>query len=139
MRAPYIVAILLSVMVTSACQKDMPEPEVKVKVIPMSTIQAEEELPVMKETNNEDFRVQHHVKDERVFVECIIPSISFRENSNHPGKLLLYVNGNKKEEISTAAFVIKGLTKGNHHIRLVVVKPNNEPYGLEKEFTVSIP
>lgn len=117
----------------------MPEPEVKLKVVPMSTIQAEEELPVMMETYSEDFRVQHHVKDKRVFVECIIPTISFRENSNRQGKILLYVNGNKKEEISTAAFVIKGLTKGKHHIRLVVVKPNHEPYGLEREFAVSIP
>lgn len=123
----------------SACKKEMPEPEMNLKVIPMSTVHAEDDMPVSMDKNGEDFIVQHHVKEDSIFVECILPDISFRENSRKQGKIIVYVDGKKKDEITTAAFIIKGLPKGTHQILLEVVKPNNEPYQLQKEFTVSIP
>lgn len=135
----YIVTILLTLLIAAGCQKEIPEPEVKIDVLPMSTVHGEDDMPVNIEANKEEFQVHHHVKGDRIFVECMIPSISFREDSENQGKMLVFVNGKKKEEISTAAFIIKGLAKGSHHIRLEVVRPNNEPYHLEKEFTVSIP
>lgn len=85
------------------------------------------------------FTVQHQVKGNDVFVECMIPSISFRDHSKNKGKLKLYVDGKERKEVTSAAFIIKGLPTGTHKIKIVVVKPNGEPYGLEKEFNVTIP
>lgn len=138
MKAKYIVSLIFSILFLQGCQKDVPEPEVKVQVIPMSTIHAENDLPVIMEQKKEAFDVSHHVRGNSVFVECMISDISFRENSKKQGKLILYIDGNKKEEIKSAAFIIKGLTKGSHHVKLEVVNDKNEPYNLTKEFTVSI-
>lgn len=116
----------------------MPEPEVKVSVVPMSVVQSQHEsLPVMSQSE-EEFQVQHHVKGNSVFVECMLSNISFRDHSQNKGKILLYVDGKLEKEIHTAAFIIKGLASGPHKIRLEVKKPNNEPYHLSEEFTVNI-
>lgn len=138
MQNKYIVSFIFSILFLQGCQKDVPEPEVKLQVIPMSTIHAEHDLPVIMEQKKDAFNVQHHVRGNSVFVECMISDISFRDNSKKQGKLVLYIDGNKKEEITTAAFVIKGLTKGIHHVKLEVVNNKNESYDLQKEFTVSI-
>lgn len=118
----------------------MPEPEVRFTVIPMSTVNTAHDMPVTIEQNNEPFQVQHHIRGTSVYVECMIPAISFRDDSDKKqGKIILYIDGKKKEEITAAAFIIKGLEKGSHQVKLEVVKANNEPYHLEKAFTVSIP
>lgn len=138
MKNKYIPIILLFTVLQLGCQKDLPEPEVKFKVIQMSTVHAEHDMPVTIEQKREPFIVKHHVKGASVFVECMVSDISFREKSEKQGKIILYVNGKKKEEITTAAFIIKGLPRGTHQIKLEVVKPNNEPYHLQKEFAISI-
>lgn len=139
MKIAYMITILLALQMLFGCKKDIPEPEMQFKVIPMATVHAEDDLPVLMEKGQDRFMVQHHIKEDRVFVECILPDITFRENSPNQGKIILYVDGKKKEEITTAAFIIKGLPEGNHQIRLEVVNLKNEPYHLQKEFTVSIP
>lgn len=131
--------ILLVFIILTGCQKDLPEPEVKFSVVPMSSVNTAHDMPVTYHQAKESFMVQHHVRGENIYVECIIPSISFREKSSNPGKIILYIDGVKKEEIHTAAFIIKGLGSGKHQVKLEVVTPNNEPYQLQKEFTVSLP
>jgi hypothetical protein len=133
--------LLLFFLLLTGCQsqKDMPEPEVKFSVIPMSTVNTEHDMPAVTSQAKEPFMVQHHVRGSNVYIECMIPSISFREDSSNQGKIILYIDGVKKEEIQTAAFIVKGLGSGNHRVKLEVVKPNNEPYQLQKEFMVSIP
>ncbi|UII57290.1 hypothetical protein LS684_07575 [Cytobacillus spongiae] len=126
-----------------ACQKDIPEPENKIKIIPMSYVNTENDVPVssiQNERKQERLSVHHHVKGTNLFVECMVKDISFRENSEKSkGKILLYVDGKKKDEIHTAAFIVKGLTPGTHKIKLEIVKPNNKTLGLKKEFTVIVP
>ncbi|MGG0717777.1 hypothetical protein ABE096_09310 [Robertmurraya massiliosenegalensis] len=135
-----IVSVCLLLLTLVGCQKDMPEPEVRFTVIPMSTVNTAHDMPVTIDQNNEPFNVQHHIRGNSVFVECMIQDISFRDDSDQKqGKIILYIDGEKKEEITAAAFIIKGLERGTHQVKLEVVKPNNEPYHLEKEFTVSIP
>lgn len=86
--------------------------------------------------------VQHETKGKDVLVECIVTGISFRESnqsSQKIGKMVIWVDGKRNREVTTAAFIIKGLSQGTHKVRLEVVKLNNEPYGLVKEFMVNVP
>ncbi|MEH7255489.1 hypothetical protein V7111_25605 [Neobacillus niacini] len=86
--------------------------------------------------------VQSKIKDNNVFVECILSGISFRESeqkNQKVGKLVIWLDGKKTREVNTAAFIIKGLSPGNHQVKLEVVDLKNVPYGLTKEFLVNIP
>ncbi|GHI01276.1 hypothetical protein [Neobacillus kokaensis] len=86
--------------------------------------------------------VQYKTKGNHVFVECIVTGITFRQSDyskQKVGKIVVWINGKRKSEVDSAAFIIKGLTPGNHKIKLEVVKLNNVPYGLDKEFIVDIP
>lgn len=138
MKNKYIASLIFLISFLQGCQKDVPEPEVKFQIIPMSTVHAENDMPVILEPKKDAFKVQHHVKGNSVFVECMISDISFRDNSKNQGKIILHIDGQKKEEITSAAFIIKGLTKGTHHVKLEVVNRHNESYDLQEEFTVSI-
>ncbi|WP_077211409.1 hypothetical protein [Bacillus dakarensis] len=130
----------LFMLLLTACHKDLPEPEAKSKVIPMVSVETSQDVPVVGREDNQSFSVQHHVKNQNVFVECMIPNFSFREHHKNKGKMVLYVDGEKKEEIKTAAFIIKGLTPGTHKIKLSVFKSDNDQTAsMEKEFTVDIP
>jgi hypothetical protein len=85
--------------------------------------------------------VHHEIKGEAVLISCIVSGISFREidqSKRKIGKLVIWVDGQKKSEAKAAAFIIKGLTPGGHRVKVEVVDLNNEPYGLEKEFMVNI-
>jgi hypothetical protein len=69
-----------------------------------------------------------------------VQGISFSgQSAKDKGKILLYVDGKKKEEIFSAAFIIKGLSSGKHRIRLELVKENQPISKLKREFYVSIP
>ncbi|CRK80609.1 hypothetical protein [Neobacillus massiliamazoniensis] len=86
--------------------------------------------------------VHHQTRGNDVFVECILTGISFRQydhSKEKVGKVLVSIDGKKKQEVTTAAFIIKGISPGNHKLKLEVVNLKNEPYGLEKEFLVDIP
>jgi len=86
--------------------------------------------------------VRHRTKGHLVFIECVLDGISFREsNKSTPkiGKLAIWVDGKRKSDVTSAAFIIKGLSPGTHHLKLEVMNLENKSYGLEKEFIVKIP
>lgn len=86
--------------------------------------------------------VQYESKGHNVFVECIVTGVTFREKNDSnqkAGKMIVWIDGKKSKEVSTAAFIIKDLAKGNHKLKLEVVDLHNKPYGLTKEFMVNIP
>lgn len=86
--------------------------------------------------------VQYESKGNNVFVECIVTGVTFREkdHSNRKiGKMIVWVDGKKKKEVSAAAFIIKDLATGNHKLKLEVVDLHNKSFGLTKEFMVNIP
>ncbi|MGG5253067.1 hypothetical protein ACQYAD_06180 [Neobacillus sp. SM06] len=138
-----IIAILL--LFAAGCQKDSLNPEIKAKIFPLAadfiqtrTVQAEKPLAAVSPS----LSVQYVIKGQNVFVECIVTGISFRESDRATqkiGKMLVWVDGRQKQEADGAAFIIKGLTAGSHHVKLEVVNLKNEPYGISKEFTVTIP
>lgn len=141
--------LTLSIFVISmmaGCQNDVPKPETNLKLIPMvhaSTYKLDS-IPVLKQNSNEipSLFVQYKAKGNKIMVECILTGISFRESDHSKeklGKMLVWVDGKKYQEVSTAAFIIKGLAPGNHKLKLEVIDLKNQPYGLTKEFMVNIP
>lgn len=136
---PVVLCILITLM---GCQKDIPEPETKITLQSLSYTSLSSDIPVsgIEHQQTEPFYVKHHVKGKEVLIECIVQGITFREtNANNKGKILLYVDGKKREEISSAAFIVKGLPSGTHRLKLEVIKENNGSLHLQKEFNITIP
>ncbi|MGN7174796.1 hypothetical protein BK139_18020 [Paenibacillus sp. FSL R5-0490] len=135
--------ILLVIFVLAACQKDIPEPETKAEANPaVNAVKAEQPVPVsgVESSARDPFFVRHQIKGKDVFIECIVQDVSFRkQSSKEKGKIILYVNGKKKDEIHSAAFIIKGLPSGKHRIGLELVKGDRAEASLKRDFLVVIP
>jgi hypothetical protein len=96
---------------------------------------------VLQRTEIPSLFVQHQIKGETVLINCIVSGISFRETDHSTkklGKLIIWIDGKKKSEAHSAAFMIKEFPPGRHKIKLEVVDLNNVPYRLEQEFMVNI-
>ncbi|MBP3041917.1 hypothetical protein J9303_21095, partial [Bacillaceae bacterium Marseille-Q3522] len=74
-----------------------------------------------------------------VYVECVIKTISFRENADNKAKVILYIDNKKKKEITTAAFIIKDLSPGPHRLKLMIIPENKAKKQMTKEWKVEIP
>lgn len=136
----YVITICL-VMAISGCKRDIPEPETKTNGKPTSLHSVSHDIPVFKTTLNskEPFFVKYKIEGSNVLIECIIQGITFRETEgNNKGKIILYVDGKKKEEISSAAFIVKGLTSGTHRLTLEVATEKASTVIMKKEFDVTI-
>jgi hypothetical protein len=86
--------------------------------------------------------VKHEIKGNHVLIECIVTGISFRESDKSKqkiGKIVVWIDGKKHTEATSAVLIIKNLNPGNHKVILEIVNLNNEPYGLANEFMVNIP
>lgn len=131
----FLVFLLLCL---TGCHRDIPKPESELEIQPV-IVEAEKVVQVLNQQQSEFF-VRHQIKGKNLFVECMLSDISFRDDNNKKtGKLLLYVNGQKTEEIHSPVFIVKGLPKGNHQIKIEVVTLQNKSYSLKKEFNVTIP
>ncbi|WP_099353557.1 hypothetical protein [Fredinandcohnia onubensis] len=86
--------------------------------------------------------VNHHVRGNDVYLECIIPNFTFKQSGGHKnegeGHLNVLVDGRRTEKISTAAFIIKGLTKGEHTLKIQVVHNDLTNYNLDHTIHVQI-
>ncbi|NSL50753.1 hypothetical protein [Calidifontibacillus erzurumensis] len=93
---------------------------------------------------NDPITVKHFVKGNDIYVECVISNFVFSKRNDNKinkkgyGYLQLYLDGKKIDDIYTAAFIIKGLSKGNHKITLQLVQNDGTPYNIKKEFDVTI-
>ncbi|MCQ6279779.1 hypothetical protein [Bacillus sp. EB600] len=135
---------ILSIL--SGCQRDMPKPETKPKNLSLVNMNIPAAKTVIASSRENEaipsLFVQYESKGNNVFVECIVTGVTFRENnqSNRKvGKIIVWVDGKKSQEVSAAAFIIKDLAYGNHKLKLEVVNLHNKSYGLSKEFMVNIP
>jgi PBP1b-binding outer membrane lipoprotein LpoB len=137
------ILILLVIFVLTACHKDIPEPEIKMEAsFPVNGETAEPLISVsgVESAAKDPFYVRHQIKGKDVLVECIVQDVSFRkQSSKEKGKIILYVNGKKKDEIHSAAFIIKGLPSGKHRIGLELVKGKNAEASSKRDFIVVIP
>lgn len=139
----FVHSIVLCGLVTLAgCQKDIPEPETKIAVLSVNNNDFSSDIPVsgIEHQQTGPFFVRHQVKGKDVLIECIVQGITFREsNAHNKGKILLYVDGKKREEISSAAFIVKGLSSGTHQLKLDIINEKDASLHLKKEFYVTIP
>jgi hypothetical protein len=134
-RVGTIFFILMFITLT-ACQKDIPKPENNaVEVFAVENLLA-------IDNRIDPFYVKSYVKGNDVFIECRVSNFSFRDSGNKresTGKLLVFLNGKKYNEFSTAAFILKDLKGGNHRITLQIVNQNGHFTSLKRELLVNIP
>ncbi|WP_181536592.1 hypothetical protein [[Anoxybacillus] calidus] len=135
-----LIMTFIILIVFTGCNNDKPEPETKVHIEPVMS--RDEAMPVLLQTDERTMNVKHQVRGTDVFIECIVTNFSFksgkRKKVDGEGHVNLYVNGQKVDEVSTAAFILKGLPKGKHVIRLELVHNDSSKYGLHHEFEVNI-
>ncbi|WP_018662909.1 hypothetical protein [Heyndrickxia acidiproducens] len=94
-----------------------------------------------EKTNIKQINIRHFVKDNDLFVECIIPSVTFSDKKQHSPQAAInvYVDGAMAGEYRTAAFVVKDIKKGVHTVRLEVVKRGSgKDLGLHKQFFITV-
>jgi len=136
--------IYISVFCTSlflmGFQNNM-ENSAQLDILPVIDLSPMEDVPVTakNEEKNDPFFVKYKVNGKEVFIECIVQGVTFRDNAANKGKILLYVDGVKKEEISSAAFIVRGLPSGTHQLKLEVVQADDSQLQMTKEFYVTIP
>lgn len=139
-----LMCILISciILLTAAgCKRNIPKPETNSNMLPIINTDSFSVFAASSVNLSSDpFYVKSHVNGKDVFIECIIPAVTFRDiNANNKAKIIVYVNGKKKEEVTSAAFIMKGLPAGTHRVKLKVVKIKDASYQLQKEFLVTIP
>ncbi|WP_338469934.1 hypothetical protein R4Z10_14090 [Niallia sp. XMNu-256] len=122
--------------IMGACQSDKPEPpQTNQNFSLYGEIQAAASSFEEQDNKENSFFVKHHIKDKDLFIECIVEGTSFREKE---AKIIVYIDGIKREEVNQAAFIIKGLKPGNHHIKLVLQTELSVKATVSKEFNVKI-
>ncbi|MFI8686395.1 hypothetical protein [Rossellomorea sp. NPDC077527] len=118
-------------LILSGCKEKMPEPE-------SFTFTKKVEAA---NTEQKSVSIKHMVQGNQVYIECIVPGITFNSEKKgaKKGKIVVRSNtGNLYKEYHTAAFVVKGLPKGVHLLNVEIVGKNNKSLGLKKQFYVTI-
>lgn len=119
-------------MMLSACQKDIPEPETKkFNIHQEAAVQTSGAIIESADA----FEVKHQVRGSDVYLECMVRGTSFR---NKEAKIILYIDGKQTKEINHAAFVVKGLNKGMHKIKLELKTSNQNTVLAEKTIDIEI-
>ncbi|MGM0844474.1 MAG: hypothetical protein ACQEUT_05815 [Bacillota bacterium] len=126
--------LLLVILCLAGCKEDLPEPET-------FGLEREAEAATFKSQDKENVTVRHIVQASQVYVECIAPGVTFSSGKKgKKGKIVVSVDGKRYDEYHTAAFVIKGLEKGIHHVKVeIVAKESQQSWGLQKQFYITIP
>lgn len=131
-----LISVVLLLLLAS-CTNDKPTPEgVTHDTVPTIEVLNMQGLSSAngKKTGH-SMSVRHHVRGNRVYVECYVSHFTFSDGS---GYLQLSIDGKKVKKLRTAAFVIKDLSKGKHQIKVELVKNNHSKQVLKKEWTVNI-
>lgn len=132
MKKIYVLILLLSLNLLTACQKDIPEPETKENSLSFTRkVQASG----LNLNEKDPFIVKYHVKGNDVYIECVASSVSFRNND---GKITLSIDGKKSAEYRQAAFIIKGLPTGTHQLKLELRKQHEQAAVATKVMNISI-
>ena len=125
---------MFAVFALAGCRTNIPEPE---SISPSASMSEAEAQATEKK-----WTVRHLLRGENLFVELIVPDISFSNNGTNPhkkGQVAVYVNGKHYNTYHTAAFIVKGLEPGRHQINIKLIDQRNRSLGYEKSFAVSIP
>ncbi|WP_409305307.1 hypothetical protein [Peribacillus sp. SCS-155] len=131
--------ILFLLLITSACNHDIPEPENKIENKTQVEKKDVEAAGPVSATGAEPFIVKYNQKGDSLFIECLLKDYTF---SDAPGKpqvfVSMYMDGRKLGDYQTAAFIVKEIPEGTHKVKLMVKDPDGHTEGLSREFTVYI-
>ncbi|MDQ0215214.1 PBP1b-binding outer membrane lipoprotein LpoB [Oikeobacillus pervagus] len=130
MKKTFLLFLLL--FMVTGCKQQYPEPESQ-KDVPKV------DAAIVNGQNS--LNVRHTIQGNQIFIECIVPHITFTngKKGHQRGKIVVSIDGKRYKEYNTAAFIIKGVDKGPHHIKIDVLTYRNQPLGLSKEFYMTIP
>ena len=132
--------ILIFLLAAAGCNNNKPQPETKVLIEEIAGQSST--VPVMSQARQRVMNVKHEIRGSDLYIECIVANFSFKsgkgEKVDGEGHINVYLNGQKVDEVSTAAFVIKGLPTGKHRVRLELVHNDSSQYGISHEFEVNI-
>ncbi|OXS63374.1 hypothetical protein B0G93_103202 [Bacillus sp. V-88] len=126
-----MIMLATALLLLSGCKEKMPEPESL-----SFTKKVEAANPEQKPVS-----IKHMVQGNQVYIECIVPGVTFttEKKGAKKGKIIVRSNtGNLYKEYHTAAFVIKGLPKGVHLLNVEIVGKNNQSFGMKEQFYVTI-
>ncbi|WP_246940280.1 hypothetical protein [Bacillus pinisoli] len=136
--------LLIMIVLLAACGTDDPKPPEanSHEVIPVSAYGKVVEASTT--VSKQDLTIRHNVKDKNIYVEVVIPNFNFSSKGKQKkvdgeGYIHLYLNGKKVDEIHQAAFIVKGLPSGKHDVKIELVQNDATSYGVEEEFSVTIP
>ena len=133
----YLTCLIMILMILVSCQNDKPKPETERQFSLVSPEKVFASSFDTEEKEVDSFFVKHHVKGRDVYIECIVKGASFREKN---AVIIVFIDGKKKEEITNAAFILKGLEPGKHQIKLQLnrTKNKNSNSVITKEFNVLV-
>lgn len=123
------IAYMLVTFIIGGCTQRLPEPEAdKAKAMETEVV------------NSKEMTVRHNVQGDSLYIECIIPGVSFSgsRTGSQSGKVLLYIDGQLYNEYDTAAFVVKGVPSGIHTFKIEIVNKDNRPLGISKKFQATV-
>ncbi|UXH45532.1 hypothetical protein [Rossellomorea vietnamensis] len=126
-----MMLLAFALLVLSGCKEKMPEPESFSFANKVEAANREQKTVSIK----------HMVQGNQVYIECIVPGVTFttEKKGAKKGKIIVRSNtGNLYKEYHTAAFVIKGLPKGVHLLNVEIVGKNNQSFGMKDQFYVTI-
>lgn len=94
---------------------------------------------------HDHFVVSYSLQQSDVYVELFKNNFHFtKENvgSKHKegeGHIRLHINDEHVDTVYEAGFIIKGLPKGKHEIKIELAQNDRTPYEIDETFTVCIP
>lgn len=138
-----LYAFVLLLFVLTGCVEDKPRPEGKLEIVPLHVTNVlNDSVEVVSQQHDESINIKHHIRNQNVYVECYIPNFTFKEKRGNKvkgeGHLILHVDGEKVDDMNTAAFIVKGLEKGVHEMSVEVVHNDSTSYNLKKTWNVTI-
>jgi hypothetical protein len=95
---------------------------------------------VSLKTAKEQTIIRHIVQENDVFVECMVPGVSFTGATKgaRRGKIVVFIDGFRKAEYHTAAFIMKDVPKGSHLVKVEIYNQKNKSFGISRNFYVTI-
>jgi len=138
-----IIILLIIGLLATACSKDRPRALAELEIIPVSYSEKDSNvLEVMSQQERKAIKINHHIKNKDIYVECYIPNFVFKEKGgskkNGEGHLGIFVDGKLIDEIYTAAFILKNFPKGEHSIKVEVFHNDSSSYNLSTTWIESI-
>ncbi len=139
----FILFLFCVALILTGCSQDKPRPEGGVNIIPLQVVDKQNPtVEVISQRQKRELTVSHHVRGQNVYVECYVPSFTFRDRAvgkiNGEGHVRVSIDGERMDDIYTAAFIVKGLEKGHHQILVEVVHNDSTSYDMKKSWNVLI-